>query len=388
MLFGELSQDQAIALLKTPWQDLENPTDRYHAASHLAHFPGDRTVQALIELVEETHPSLEQRIARRKAIESLGRLKAAVALEILHRCLADPDPYTVENAVWAIGEIGSEDAALLDAIAQLLQCPSQNHRVVLQTLTKLHYTPSLAQVRPFIQSENALVACAALGAVYRFTADPDCLDRLITFLFHSQVQHRRGAIEDLRNAQAYDAIAAIATCPVSITFRLRGIRYLADQGIAAQQLTAAQVQPYLDQVIRDHPDNLKLVHIFPSDPPPDLPFLIQGLYHSDGGYCYAATQSLLQRYAGTAGPTLLTIASQWAEGDYGAHYHVIKLLGWLKLAESHDLLVEVLHQAPPQFYKSRLAAAIALGELEDSRGFQELRLNLEFGRRGFGVQVG
>ena len=41
------------------------------------------------------------------------------------------------------------------------------------------------------------------------------------------------------------------------------------------------------------------------------------------------------------------------------HYHVIKLLGWLRYAPAYDLLVEEgLRNQMPQFQKSRSAAAI------------------------------
>ena len=66
-----------------------------------------------------------------------------------------------------------------------------------------------------------------------------------------------------------------------------------------------------------------------------------------------------------------------AHHDYGGHYHVIKLLGWLKYQPAYDLLVKALYNQEPQFQKSRTAAAIALGELGDKRVIPELKANLE-----------
>ncbi|MEO1342144.1 MAG: HEAT repeat domain-containing protein, partial [Cyanobacteria bacterium J06635_13] len=100
-----LTEDQAIALLKKPLNTADGTSERYVGAAHLINFPTARSISALIEAIGDRDPALENRIARRKAVESLGRLKAVQALPTLKDCLADPDPLTVENAVWAIGEI-------------------------------------------------------------------------------------------------------------------------------------------------------------------------------------------------------------------------------------------------------------------------------------------
>jgi bilin biosynthesis protein len=55
----------------------------------------------------------------------------------------------------------------------------------------------------------------------------------------------------------------------------------------------------------------------------------------------------------------------------------MKLLGWLKYAPAYDLLIENLHNSQPQFQKSRVACAIALGELGDLRAIPDLKASLE-----------
>ena len=59
--------------------------------------------------------------------------------------------------------------------------------------------------------------------------------------------------------------------------------------------------------------------------------------------------------------------------DYGAHYHLMRLFGWLKVTAAYDLLIGALNNKAPQFQKSRMAAAIALGELGEKRAITELR---------------
>lgn len=370
-----LTEDQAIALLDTPQDQLNEEDSRYIAASHLVNFPSEQSIQALMRAVQSTDPSLDNRIVRRKAVETLGRLQARQALPVIGACLADDDCYTVENAVWAIGEIGTEDPVILEAIAQLLAKPGQLYRVIIHTLTKLDYKPALARIQPFVDSNDPPIASAAVAAVCRLTGDYTQMPRVIAFLQHPSVFARRLCIQDLIDAHYYDAIPDIARCPVSLVFRLRGIRMLAEAGLATGALSFQTVQSYLEQTLRDHPADLTLVHSYPQLP--DLPVLIRELYETDFGRCYLATKTILEHYADTAPEALFATYDQEAHNDYGAHFHVIKLFGWLKHAPAYDLMIEALHNKEPQFQKSRAAAAIALGELGDPRAIPELETCLE-----------
>lgn len=360
-----LTQDQAIALLQTPLDDLEDKTDRYIAASHLVNFPGERTVNALIEAIHNSDPHLYNKITRRKAIESLGRLKAEVALPVICSCLSDEDIYTVENAVWAIGEIGTEDETILEEIAKLLDKPQQSYRVIIQTLANFNYQPALDRIRPFVNSNNEPIASSAIAAVARFSGDYSQIDQVVAFLKHQNVNARRACIQDLIDAKYYDAIPQIARCAVSLVFRLRGIRLLADAGKAEEKITFAQIQPSLDQVIRDHPNDLDLVHEYQEIPPTE--FLIQELYNTDFGRCYLATKTLIENYDQQIEAALIKSYNDEAHNDYGAHYHVIKLLGWVKSEAGYEIVVEALNNRRPQFQKSRGAAAIALANYGDQK---------------------
>ena len=102
------------------------------------------------------------------------------------------------------------------------------------------------------------------------------------------------------------------------------------------------------------------------------------LYETDFGICYLATQTLLKEMPDAAPDALLATYKAEAYNDYGAHYHVIKILGWLKYAPAYDLIMnEGLFNPEPQFQKSRAAAAIALGEIGDVRAIPELKKVLE-----------
>jgi bilin biosynthesis protein len=325
--------------------------------------------------VQQTDPVLENRIVRRKSVETLGRLQAVQALPVIRTCLADDDCYTVENAVWAIGEIGTQDPDILAEVAQLLDKPGQTYRVIIHTLTKLDYQPAVARIRRFVDDIDAPTASAAIAAICRLTRDFSQMGKVVAMLQHKNVLGRRLSIQDLIDARYYDAIGNIARCPVSLVFRLRGIRMLAEAGIADKTLTFARIQPHLEQTLRDYPGDLDLVHNY--EKLPDLQFLIHQLYETDFGRCYLAAKTILENYSEEAPAALFAAFAEEANNDYGAHFHVVKLFGWLKHSPAYDLLLEALHNSQPQFQKSRAAAAIALGELGEQRAIPELKACLE-----------
>ncbi|MBP0014014.1 MAG: HEAT repeat domain-containing protein [Roseofilum sp. SID2] len=356
-----LSEDQAIALLEMPLDQLTDPSDRYVAACHLMRYPTERSIAALIKAIQNQEDDLYNRIARRKAVESLGRLKAEIAMPTLRECLTDSDIYTVENTVWAIGQIGTDDPQILEQISQLLRQPNQSYRVIIQVLTQLGYQPALEAIKPFIDSDDLCISSVAIAATCQLSGDFSSMDRVVDFLHSDNLNVRRACIQDLMDTYYYPALPRIVQCPVSIVFRLRGIKHLAQSGIAAQKFTFSEVEPYFDQVIRDHPDTLEFVHEY--DQTPSIEFAINELYSTDFGRCYLASYTLLHTYPKEAPEALLATFAEKANNDYGAHYHVVKLLGWLGYSPAYDLLVEALHNEAPQFQKSRAAAAISLGNL-------------------------
>ena len=371
----KLTETEAIELLDTPCDKLAEDESRYVAASHLINFDTEASINALLRAIANDDPELDNRIVRRKSVETLGKLQAKQALPAIRTCLAESDCYTVENAVWAIGEIGTKNPEILSEIAQILEREGQNHRVIIHTLVKLDYSPALDRIRTFTESTDEATASAAIAAVCRFTGDYTQMERVMEFLFHPNRNARRACIQDLIDANYYPAIGAIARCPVSIVFRLRAIRLLADRGIANGELEYADIRSSLEQTLLDRPQDLELIHEY--DLPPTLDFLIRQLYETDFGLCYLATQTILDDFAALAPAALLATYEAEAYNDYGAHYHVMKLLGWLKYTPGYDLLVEALHNREPQFQKSRAAAALALGELGDRRAIPLLVASLD-----------
>lgn len=368
-LFG-LTEEQCIELLDTPPEQAADESERYIAASQLANYPSEASVDALIRAVDNTYDSLDNRITRRKSAETLGKLKATRGLAAVRTCLSEQDRYTVEAAVWAIGEIGTEDTEILEEIAQLLTTPDQTYRVIIHTLVNLDYAAAVDRIRPFMDAEDEPTASAAIAAVCRFAQDYSQIDRVVAFLQSDNINARRACLEDLIKSQYYPAMPAIARCPISLMFRLRAVRTLAESGMAAGEVKLEEVLPVIEQILWDHPQDLELVHEY--DQPPSLEFLVRELYQTDFGRTYLATQTFIEQQSESAPAALFDTYTAEAHNDYGAHYHVMKLMGWLKHQPAYDLLLEALNNTSPQFMKSRAAAALSLAELGDFRAIAHL----------------
>ncbi|MEM9485908.1 MAG: HEAT repeat domain-containing protein [Cyanobacteria bacterium P01_F01_bin.116] len=377
-----LTEDQAITLLSTPPEQLEEPADRYIAASRLVEYPSARTVQALIQAVNQPGDDLNNRIVRRKSVETLGHLRAATALPDIRSCLKDDDCYTVENAVWAIGKIAGEkddpdhislDGAILEEVADVLERPNQSYRVIIQTLGKLGYKAAAERIRPWMQADDLMVASAAIATLYCFGDHNAAMDRVVDMLQDTNVNVRRSCLQDLIDTNYYAAIPKIVQCPISMVFRLRAIEALALAGIKDSVITfAGDVEPYLDQVINDHPDTIELVHEY--DQTPAIEFAVNELYETDFGRCYLATKTLLEVYPQESPIALMAAYEDKAHHDYGGYYHVMRLFGWLNYGPAFKLLVKALHNQEPQFKKARVAGAIALGKLGNPYAIDELQL--------------
>ena len=361
-LFPGLGQAEALAMLRKPLAALEDVSDRYLAAAHLVNFPDEQTIAALMACAADGHPAQAQRIARRKAVESLARLGARQALPVIQACLNSKDTYLVENAVWALAELQAQPEAVTDALLQLLQDERQNRRVVAQTAARLGIREAVAPLEALRQEEDPLLITAATAALARLTGNKDGLAALEEYLLHPDVTIRRAVIQDLMDAQAFPAMAAIAAAPVSPVFRLRGVRHLADQQRRHDVVQAGVLLPLVDRILLDDPAAITLVHRY--DATPSLDFLVQELYGTDFGRVYLAVATLM---ASAHGDTLAALTRSFADrgwNDYGAHYHILKLFGWLGDPQPLPLVREALANRRPQFQKSRPAAALTLARLD------------------------
>ena len=364
-LFPGLGQQEAIAILSRPIAELEDVSDRYLAASHLINFPGPVTTAALVACAADQDPAQAQRIARRKAVESLARLDAREALGVIAACLGEEDIYLVETASWALAALACNDPVVHRQLIALLADPRQIRRVIIQALARLGVRDAIPAIAALRDDDDGMVAMAAITATARLAGDRAGLHQLQDYLLHPDVTLRRAVIQDLMDGEVVEAADAISSAPVSPVFRLRGARHLAElqrDALRADPAASRLLLQRFDRLLRDHPDDLTLVHAY--DRPPDLAFLVRELYGTDFGRSYLAISTLERQHGVAALPALTASFADEGWNDYGAHYHLIHLFGRLGDAAVLPLVRQALDNQRPQFQKSRPAAALALARLE------------------------
>ena len=361
-----LSCDQARNILGLPIDLLESQSDLYMAAAHLINCPGVETEKVLIGLLERDSSEQAVLIAKRKAVDTLARLQCSSAIPAIGQCLFSPDTYLVENAAWALSQLHCSSQKLQDQMIALLDDPSQNHRILIQSLAGLNAVRALGSISRFQQDPSPGVKGAAISAAVTLSGKASNLDVLAEHLFLPNQMDRQCAVQDIIDAKADSLLPQVLKAPVSPVFRMRALRLLfpADQS----EKPSRQVLDWVDLVIQDDPLQLELVHQYDQDPAVD--FLVAELFNPDFSRCYLALRTLLAQPAECLFPVLQEAWEREAHNDYGAHYFFVRLFGlkpsWSPTARDWiiPLLVDAVTNPRPQFLKSCHAAVLSLAALE------------------------
>ena len=360
-----LSQDDAIRLLSAPLAELESQSDPYMAAAHLINFPGRDTETALMALVADADQSQPRKLARRKAVEVLGRLGCQEAMAPIANCLSSDDPYLVENAAFALQQLNCQDAAVHQSLQKLLSDPAQNRRVLIQSLAALNVSEAEPLIASFQASDQPGVRGAAISASIRLGGSREQVSVLGEQTLLPNQMDRQSAIQDAINAGATELLPQILRAPVSPVFRMRALRALWPNG--RPQNDGLDLIEVLDAMIVDRPEALELVHTY--DQAPSVEFLIQEFFGTDFSRSYLALQTLQDHSAEQLWPRLEQRWHAEAHNDYGAHYFFIRLFSMIgpwpdeALGLMHSILSEAITTRRPQFMKSKPAAVLAMAGL-------------------------
>lgn len=370
-----LTHEAALKILLIPVDQLESMSDYYMATSHLINFPGSITEKALLQLVENKSKELAIVIARRKAVEVLARLDCQDAIKSIGDCLNDTDHYLVENAAWALRRLNSQDSQHHQIMIGLLDDPSQNQRILIQSLAALGVKEALSKIKVLAEDSDPGVRGAALSALVRLDNQRECLQRLEPQLTLPNQMNRQSAIQDVIDCKAFSLLPAVLHSPVSPAFRMRALEALWPQGVAQYQ--GFDLIRLLDDLLLDHPNNLELIHQYEDARPAE--FLVQELFSTDFSRCYLALKTLSDKPSEELWPLL---EKRWygdAYNDYGAHYFFVCLFGlildWRKNAKNkiETILLNAIDNQRPQFLKSRPAAILALSKLNPEKFRIEFR---------------
>ena len=295
-----LSQEEAIRLLTAPIDELESQSDPYMAAAHLINFPGDDTESALLTLVQGTDQSQPRRLARRKAVEVLGRLGCVDATTAIGDCLNSDDPYLVENAAFALQLLKCRIPEIHARMIQLLPDPSQNQRVLIQSLAALDVQDARPVIQQLQDAEQSGVRGAAISAGVRLGGPRDRLSALEPLMLRPNQMDRQTAIQDAINAGGRELLPQILRAPVSPVFRMRAVRALWPDG--AQHCNDLKLTDVLDALLHDSPQSLELVHAYDQEPTDG--FLIQEFFGTDFGRSYLALNHFSIGLLNSSGPCL------------------------------------------------------------------------------------
>ena len=359
-----LSHHGALAILEQSLESLDSASDYYMAVAHLVNFPGNKTEEALLRLIENSSSEQAVNLARRKAVEVLGRLGVQRAIPSIGRCLRSNDHYLVENAAWALLQLNCQDVELHQEMCLLLNDPNQSRRVLIQALSGLEVHTALPVLQSLQDEANPGVRGAALAGVAQLSGDNSRLKELEDHLTLPNQMDRQSAIQDLIDCRATYLLPSILKAPVSPVFRLRALRTLwpgQDKAHAGLDLLTC-----LDSLMWDQPEVLVLAHCY--DTEPTTIFLFEEFFGTDFSRCYLALSTLKHRPAEELWPIFWKRWQEDAYNDYGAHYFFIQLLGslddWPSAATStiESLLLEAMHSKRPQFSKSKVAACLTLNK--------------------------
>ena len=358
----ELTCAHAYQILTTPIDQLESKSDFYMAAAHLINFPGNRTEQILLDFLSQ--PSGEQavQIAKRKAVEVLGRLGSTRSVQVIGQCLESDDIYLVENSVWALQQLKCCDPAIIRRMLALLQDKTQNLRVLIQCLASLKVQESIESIRLLQESENLGVRGAAISAIAQLSNEKSNLDKIVEHLTVPNQMDRQSAVQDLIDANALDFLPAIVSAPVSPAFRMRACRQILND--SDSMLIDAHILSLIDTILRDDPSCIDIVHKY--DQQPSIEFLLRDLFNTDFSRCYLALMGLRQCSSEVLWPLMSDLWAREAHNDYGAHYFFMRIFGsrsdWPEdgLRHALEIIQESIINRRPQFRKSRAAAIQAL----------------------------
>tara|TARA_B100002051_G_scaffold84207_1_gene80356 strand:- start:4672 stop:6003 length:1332 start_codon:yes stop_codon:yes gene_type:complete len=361
----ELSQDNAIEILSRKPEELTCASDYYMAISHLINYPGQRSELALINFLSSSACDDSILLAKRKAVEILGRMKAVAAESEIGKCLNSTDVYMVENAAWSLSQLSCKNVQLHQLMLELLSDPKQNQRVLIQSLSQLKVQAALPMITQLQSSERPGVRGAAIAALVQLSGQSEKIDLLADHLSLPNQMDRQSAIQDIIDCNASQFLRQVIASPVSPVFKMRAVKLLLDPlNINGVHLN---ILPMIEQILRDDPREINILHHF--DVSLDANDLVLGLFHPDFSRCYLSMQSLL-----TCDPIDLwsSLEQNWqlkAYNDYGAHYFFMRLFGLIDgwegsaILSVQEILKHAIEDQRPQFKKSGPAAILSLTRL-------------------------
>ncbi len=362
-----LSKNDALRILKTPINKLALSSDYYKAVFHLAKFHCSDSERALLELVQSDSKEPSILIAKRKAIEVLGRMKCKKAILHIGKNLKSFDPYIVENSAWALQEIGCTNIELHNTIGVLLDNPKNNQRVLIQSLAKMNAITELSRIQKVNSKENIAppIKGACIAAIKILTGKLNDPNLLREFLDLDNQNDRQSAVQDIIDSKACHFLVDVIHTPIAPFFRLRALDFLwptiQNEGLEFNILEA------IDFVILDDPRKIRLVkneqQFFDTDT------LLNDLFNTDFKECYSSLNRLINIPPNNILTSLKYNLNKFKK-DYGAIYFLIVLFRYLGVYSENfkklgmELVSHCLDKSWSPFMKFKPQAILLSFELD------------------------
>lgn len=384
LFFPGMDGDKCIDILNAPLGSLQQTDDRYIAAERIKFYASEKAVDTIISFVRRFDQDkmeaygLEDKVARRKSVESLGRhkgkYKKTQVIQFLQECLKDIDPYLIERAIWSLAEIGidNKNIQILDGIVEVLDNEKVAKRVVIQTLMRANYVPAIPKIRNMLEHPDPPTRSAAMTALAMLSGDQHAMGPVVDILKQKDLNMRRSALQDITLSEYVPALQQVAVCPNSIVLRSRTVRVLLDvmKDKDSSMLDGLDegIAKLVDKLIWDHPNDLDLLgEKKETRKARDPARNIRQLYKNDALSSYTACQCLATDHRNSdTDEVAVKVKKSYDElgyFDYFGAYHVYKTLGWLRFNGAYDLLLDNAANLPPRFFNHKFGAVTALAEL-------------------------
>ena len=364
-LFGWMDEQEAIRVLHSHVATLPNPGLQYVAATRLGAASSPESLKALLAAAAWRGHGITERLTRRKALEALGRRPDPRSLARVVEALDSSDAGAVVSAanslsrLWDAGQTMDPDQ-LTEALLGALHGPGTQQRAVIQCLTRLELHGARDAVEGCINHPDRLLDGAARACLVRQGGAGALLEPVLRRLQDPEPGQRRTAVIDLGLAGQPEHLAAVVRTPVSMPLRSLTAFSLARRALARGH-PPATVAALLDELCHDDPRRLQCIgHPQPTDNTPAG--WIRLLLQRDENCQYAAAAGILHQPRASQSVILEQLHRQHGS-DYGGHYILMRLVGLGGHQGRSDWLKQGLAQTAPQYRKSRIAAAVAMGEL-------------------------
>ena len=348
-----LSEQRAIAVILADPDTLEQPVDKYMAATRLGASDSEDSLEALIKATDLNPEKLYDRITRRKAIDALGRRKSTKALPHLFKSLQYNDEAAVINAIDAITKIGAPlTETNYKQLLAALKGEAIQQRAVIQAFCRMGVSQAKATISPLAQHSHPLVAGAAKAYLSKVHAQHDELDTLIPQLIDPIAGRRRSAVIDLGDAGDRSRLKALTDAPVSLSLRAKSAFQLVDPDKTCH--VPEQYVALITQLLQDNPQKLTLRSEWICAN--EAVQIENNLQHRDEARQYGGAASLMAMPM----PDKLELIDRIKEklwSDYVTHYYLTVVVSSQRITERSNLVRLALAETIPQYTKSRIAAA-------------------------------